>query len=216
MPTAPLLRSKIPSHGATCCSWVATRKALRQDPGGFEVNERVVNGLQHITSALTWSDRRSDRPDPTNRMVMSSPNTNMFYPDCTFKSALAASSRPLSFRCKKVVAGVQLHWENTNLTSAENPKLATAENLPSAWVYWSFMLVSTKANGFPLETFPTQDWLRGGWWSTGPAKNIQHLWHLQIKKKTRHVRRMQEQTSPDSLLLNLWRRSSYLNSRLSS
>ena len=55
--------------------------------------DRVVNDLQHITLALTQSNGKSDRPNPINRLVMSSLRIYMFYPDLTFKSALAASSR---------------------------------------------------------------------------------------------------------------------------
>ena len=68
----------------------------------------MVNGLQHTPLALTWSDGRSDMPGPFNRLNMSSPSTYMFYPDRTFKSALAASSQPLSLWCYKAVSEGQL------------------------------------------------------------------------------------------------------------
>ena len=35
----------------------------------------------------------------------------MFYPDRTFKSALVASSQPLSVKGKKIVVEGQLRWE---------------------------------------------------------------------------------------------------------
>ena len=50
----------------------------------------------------------------------------MFYPNRTFKSEFEASSQPLSVWCKKAVDESHLRWENRNLTSAENMKLATA------------------------------------------------------------------------------------------
>ena len=108
--------------------WVATHKVLGQDPGGWAVIDPVtlVNGLQHTSLVLTWSDGQSDRPDPMNWQVMSSPSTYMFNPNCTFKSALAATSKPLSFKCYKAVAEGRLRWEDRNLTSAENLKLAIA------------------------------------------------------------------------------------------
>ena len=89
------------SAEATCWPCVATCKALGQAPGGGAVIDpvTVVNVLQHTTLALTWSDRQSDRPDPINRLVMSSPSTYIFYRDPTFKSALTASSQTLSLTC---------------------------------------------------------------------------------------------------------------------
>ena len=37
--------------------------------------------------------------------------------------------------------------------------------------------------GYPFGLFPTYIGLRGGWWSAGPVKNIQHIWCLQKKSK---------------------------------
>ena len=90
--------------------------------------DRVVNDLQHTTLALTWSDGRSDRPDPISRLFMSSPSTYVLS-QRSFKSALGANSQPLSVSCWKVMAEGQLSWENRNLTSAEDLKLATARKL---------------------------------------------------------------------------------------
>ena len=62
--------------------------------------------------------------------------------------------------------------------------------------------------GFPLGTFSTQVELRGEWWSTEPAKNIQLLWRPFIKKNEtcpNQIRRVKHQTSLDPLPLNLWR-----------
>ena len=56
-------------------------------------------------------------------------------------------------------------------------------NLPSSRVYWSRIPVSTKANGFPFWFIPNTSWIRRGWWNVGRAKNIQHIWRLQIKNK---------------------------------
>ena len=44
--------------------------------------------------ALMELDGRSDTRDPTNRLVVSSPSTYIFYPDPTFQSVLAAKSQP--------------------------------------------------------------------------------------------------------------------------
>ena len=87
------------------------------------------------------------------------------------------------------MAESQLCWENRNLTSAENLKLAMARK-PT--LSSSILVVYPHLNqgkwGFPLSTIPTQVELHGRWWSIRPVKNIQHLWHLQIKKQTKPVR----------------------------
>ena len=115
----------------------------------------------------------------------------------------------------------QLYWENRNLTCAENLKLATTwkPTLSSSILVeyphlnqgkWVSPLVHSQHN---LDSM-----VGGGWWSAGPAKNIWHIWH-QIKKLNEttqnQTRRMRQQTSPDSLLLNLWR-SAKPNYHLSS
>ena len=87
---------------------MATRKALGRNPGGRAVIDpaTVVNGLQHTTLALTWSDGRSDwaRSVFLNLHLQQVPNPYL----------LVARRRWLRVNC--VV--------NMNLTSAE--KLATA------------------------------------------------------------------------------------------
>ena len=92
-------------------------------------------------------------------------------------------------------------------------------NLLSARVYWSCIPASTKANRFPPWYIPNTSWTP--WWvMERRAKNVQHLWRLQIKKINEtcenQTRRMRHQTLPDSLLLNLWRRYAKPNSYLSS
>ena len=145
--------------------------------------DRVVNDLQHTTLAFTCSGGRLDRPDPLNRLVMSSPSTNMFYFDRTVLLNLH-----LQQVLNPYILGARRGWLRVNCIEriGISPKLRTwnwqrLENLPSARLYWSCIPVSTKANGFPLGTFPTQIGLCVGWWSTGPAKNMHHLWCLQIK-----------------------------------
>ena len=75
------------------------RKALGRIPGRWAVIDPVTEWsmtlntsfwpLLGLTGGRIWSD-------PINRLVMSSPSNYIFYPDRTFKSALAASSQPLS------------------------------------------------------------------------------------------------------------------------
>ena len=91
-----------PPNEATCCPWMATCDAFGRDSGVWAVLDQATERssyLQYITLAFTGLDGRSDWPDPINRLVVSSFNIYMFYPDRTFQSALAASSLPLSFRC---------------------------------------------------------------------------------------------------------------------
>ena len=99
--------------------------------------------------------------------------------------------------------------ENRNLISAE--KLATARNPTlNSSILVEYPPSQPRRMGYPLGLFPTQFGLRGGWRSAGPVKNIQHIWRLQTKKlngtSQNQTRRMRQQTSPDSLLLILWRR----------
>ena len=97
--------------------------------------------------------------------------------------------------------------ENRNLTSAE--KLATARKpTPNSSILDAYPPSQPRRMGYPLGLFTTQVGLSGGWRNAGPVKNIQQIWHLQTKKlngtSQNQTRRMRQQTSPDSLLLNLW------------
>ena len=42
-------------------------------------------------------------------------------------------------------------------------------------------LFQSRQMGLPFGSFPTQVGLHDGWWSAGPAKNIEDIWLLQIK-----------------------------------
>ena len=124
--------------------------------------DRVISDLQHATLVLTWSEERSDRPDPINQLVMLSPSTYMFYPDYTFKSALVANSQTY-------LLGARRRWMKVNCVERIGicPVLRTwnwqqLENLPSAWVYWLCIPASTKANGFPPWYIPNTIWIL--WW----------------------------------------------------
>ena len=76
--------------------------------------------------------------------------------------------------------------ENRNLTSAEN--LATARKLTlNSSIRVAYPLSQPRRMGYPLGLFPTQVGLRGGWRSSGPAKNIQQIWRLQTKKNKRNL-----------------------------
>ena len=73
--------------------------------------------------------------------------------------------------------------ENRNLTSAENLKLAMAQKPTlNSSILVTYPPSQPRRMGYPLGSFPRQVGLRGGWRSTGPVKNIQHIWHLQTKK----------------------------------
>ena len=146
-------------------------------------------------------------PDPINRLVIPSHSTYIFYSDRTFKSAFAASYLLVAKRRWLRVNCV----ENRNLTSAENLKLATARKPTlNSSILVTYPPSQPRRIRYPLGLFTTQVGIRGGWWSAGPVKNIQHIWRLQTKKLSgtfqNLTRRMRQQTSPDSLLLNLWRR----------
>ena len=142
----------------TCWPWVATRKALGRLFSSHLSGDRAVNGLQHTTLALTWSDSRSDRPDPMNRLVMSSPSTYMFYPDRTFKSTLQQIPNPYLLDARRrwlrvnFVERIQL-WPVLRVWNWQR-----LGNRPSTRVYWSHIPVSTKANGLPPWFIPNTSW----------------------------------------------------------
>ena len=102
--------------------------------------------------------------------------------------------------------------ENRNLTSAENLKMAKARRPTlNSSILVAHPPSQPRRMGYPLGSFPTKVGLRGGWWRAGPVTNIQHIWRLQAENlnetSQNQTRRMRQQISPDSLLLNLWRRS---------
>ena len=101
--------------------------------------------------------------------------------------------------------------ENRNLTSAKNLKLATARKPTlNSSILVAYPPSQPRRMGYPLGLFTTQVGLRGGWRSAGPVKNIQQIWRLKTQKldetSQNQTWRMRQQNSPDSLLLNLWRR----------
>ena len=77
-------------------------KALGRIPGGWAVIDLVTEWSMACNTSL-WPllglTVGRIGPDPINQLVMSSPSIYIFYPDRTFKSALAASSQPLSVSC---------------------------------------------------------------------------------------------------------------------
>ena len=91
-----------PTNEATCWPWVVTRKALGRIPGGWAVIDPATEWSMACNTPL-WPllglTGGLIGPDPINRLVMSSPSIYIFYPDRTFKSALAASSQPFSVSC---------------------------------------------------------------------------------------------------------------------
>ena len=58
-----------------------------------------------------------------------------------------------------------------NLATARNPTLNSS----------ILVAYSPSRMGYPLGSFPVQVGLRGGCWSGGLVKNIQHIWRLQTK-----------------------------------
>ena len=70
------------------------------------------------------------------------------------------------------------------MTCAE--KLATARKPTlNASILVAYPPSQPRRMGYPLGLFTTQVGLRGGWRSAGPVKNIQLIWRLQTKKKTK-------------------------------
>ena len=104
---------KPPTPVVTCWQWAATLKALGRDLGSWAVIDlvTVVNGLQHTTLGLTWSDRQSDRPEPINQLVLLCPSTCMFLFSRMYYSICICGTIPNYFKCQKAWAAGQLYWE---------------------------------------------------------------------------------------------------------
>ena len=94
------------------------------------------------------------------------------------------------------------------------PEIGRGSKTYSQFEYTGRVFMSPRKRiGFLLGRFSTQ---LSTWWNTEPAKkwNKNQLWPLQTKKKseihTNLTRRRKQQTFPDSLSLNFWRRSARL------
>ena len=119
---------------------------------------RVVNGLQHTTSALTWSDNWLDRPNPINQLVLAP----TFIPTILLNLHLQQVPNPYFLGARK-------WWLRINCVERIEiwPVLRTwnwqwLKNLPTVWVYWLCISISTKANGFPPWYIPYTNWIL--WW----------------------------------------------------
>ena len=96
--------------------------------------------LQHSSLALTELDRRSERPDPINRLVMSAlfqifKKSELVGDGCKVNHA---EERPilLSVSGYVIILGMKTLGQNLNC-------------LPSAWVYWLCSPDVTRQMGFP-------------------------------------------------------------------
>ena len=133
---------------------------------------KVVNVLQHTTLALTWSDGQSGRPEPINRLVMSSPIC--FIP--TVLLNLHLQQVPNTY-----LLGARRQWLRVNCVERRGIWLVLR-----TWNWlWLRSLLSTRVS--LSQPRRTQGGFRIGWWSAGSVKNIQHIWRLQIKKSKRNL-----------------------------
>ena len=138
---------------------------------------RMVNGLQHTNLALTWSDRQSDRPNPINWLVPTFPSSYIFafFPTILFNLLYWNNSKAFILYVLegRVGAEGQLCCEQKHFWPLLNcrvlkPKFCRGWRLRSWYEYTGCASpVSAKANGFPLDSFPSQVGLHGG---AGPAK----------------------------------------------
>ena len=97
-----LCRGIRPPNEATCWPWVATRQALGRIPDRWAVIDPAIEWSMTCNTPfwpLLGLTGGRIGPDSINRLVMSSPSIYVFYPDHTFKYALAASSQLLSVSC---------------------------------------------------------------------------------------------------------------------
>ena len=132
------------SNEATCWPWVAIHKALGRNPGGWAVIDLATEwSMLHATLALTWSDRRSDRLNLINRLVMSSPIC--FISTVVLNLHLQQVLNPYLLGAR--IWPVLRTWNWQRLGS-----------LPSTRVYWSRIPVSTKTNGLPPWFIPNTSW----------------------------------------------------------
>ena len=95
----------------------------------------MVNGLQHTTLALTWSNGWLDRPDSINQLVLSCPSTSLFSPECIIQPALAEKWPTLylmnarKWRLRVSCLKRKGLFDPVRLLSYKNQNLAEAQNL---------------------------------------------------------------------------------------
>ena len=141
--------------------------------------EDIINWIWHVGFAVVCSSNifiTNIFLKLRHIIKMSSPSIYIFYHDCTFKSTLAANSQPLSVRWWLRVNCVERIgiWPEVGNSSETYPQLEYTGCLSPS---------QQRQMGFLPWFIPNTSWLHGSWWSTEPAKNIQHIWRLQIKSK---------------------------------
>ena len=188
---------------------MATRKALGRIHGGWAVIDPATErSTHHFGPYLVW---RAVGLDPMQSIGWSCQALAPIYfiPTVFLNLYLQQVPNPYLLVTRRRWLRVNC-VENRNLTRAENLKLATARK-PTLNSSILVAYPPSQPMGYSLGSFPTQVGLHGRWWSAGPVKNIQHIWRLQTKNQNEtcqnQTRRMRQQTSPDLLLLKLWKRS---------
>ena len=184
---APLQSGKSPTNGATCWQCVATRK-----DGILVVKQSLIRRLWTMScNPLFWPllGLMGGRISPIRSVGWSCQALapiyfipiillNLHLQQVPNTYLLAARRRLLRVNCVERIGiwPVLRTWNWQRLGS-----------LPSTRVYWSRIPVLTKANGFPLVTFPTQVRFRGGWW-------IYSIYGV-FKKKNKTQRNLSESDS---------------------
>ena len=117
----------------------------------------VVNGLQHTTLALTWSDVQSDRPNLISQLVWSCPSTYVYFLQNILSSLLSQNnSHPFILYVLEgrgwgsIVLKGRVFWPLLDCSVIKTRIWQRPRFLLLTWVYWYYIPVSTKANEFPL------------------------------------------------------------------
>ena len=195
---------------ATCLPWLATRKALGRIPGGWAVIDPATEWSMACNTPL-WPllGLTGGRMGPIRSIGWSCQALAPIYIIPTVLLNLHLQQVPNLYLIIARGRWLRVNCvENWNLTSAENLKLATARKpiLKSSIPHlnqgeWVTPLVNSQ-----LKLDSVVD---GG--RRASEIYIQHMWRLQTKNLNETSQNQtwwtRQQTSPDSLLLNHWRKS---------
>ena len=141
--------------------------------------ERVVNDLQHTTLALTWSDGRSDRPDPINRLIPSCLIKHVYFLLNVLSNLLLRNNaQPFILWVLEGVSWVSIVLRGKDFWTLLDRVIKTRiwqrlEILLLIWVYWYCISVSVKANRFPPWFISFSSWTP--WWVMEHRTNAKHL-----------------------------------------
>ena len=148
---ASLQRGKMsPSlNEATCWLWVVTHNAWGQDPGSWAFHDPAAK-------AVTWPPTfnfdpywQSERPDPINRLVMSSPSTYIIVQILFFKFSCGKQTH-----CLFCLKGARRWWLSVNfyMSTLENKFFFYTINKPNFYLSYADNILLLTNSTYEINT----------------------------------------------------------------